>query len=153
MLLADLMKDYGDNQGIEILAFNGEDYYSAGGQMEYLHRHSTDLNQIHLVINLDGVGYHETPTGISFYGCPQTVQDAATQLISEFGEFEEMPQWLQGDHMVFVSQGIPAIAFTTAEFADVWIDIAHTKEDTPNKVDGVILAETAKFIFELIKRI
>jgi aminopeptidase YwaD len=153
MLLADLMKDYENIQGIEILAFNGEDYYSAGGQMEYLRTHSTDLTSIRLVINLDGVGYHETPTGVSFYDCPQSLQDAATRLISEFREFEEMPQWFQGDHMVFVSQGIPAIAFTTAEFSDVWIDIAHTREDTPDKVDGEILAETAKFIFELIKRI
>lgn len=152
MLLADLMKDYGNDQSIEILALNGEDHYSAGGQMEYLRRHLTDLNQIRLVINLDGVGYHKTPTGISFYECPQTIQAAATKLMGEFRDFEEMPQWFQGDHMVFVSQGVPAVAFTTAGFAEVWIDIAHTLEDTPDKVDGGKLADTAKFIFELISR-
>lgn len=153
MLLAERLKEYQGAQGIEILAFNGEDHYSAGGQMEYLRRHSEDLGQIRLVINLDGVGYHETPTGISFYDCPQPIQDTATRLISEFGEFEEMSQWFQGDHMVFVSQGIPAVAFTTADFAEVWMDIAHTPEDTPDKIDVKKLAEAAEFITTLIYRI
>jgi aminopeptidase YwaD len=153
MLLAERLKDYHGAQGIEILAFNGEDYYSAGGQMEYLRRHSKDLGRIRLVINLDGVGYQGTPTGISFYECLQPIQDTAIQLLSEYADFEEMPQWFQGDHMVFVSQGVPAIAFTTAGFSEVWADIAHTPEDRPDKIDVKKLAEAAEFITTLINRI
>jgi len=38
LLLAELLRNYRGNLGVEIVAFNGEDYYSAGGQMDYLRR-------------------------------------------------------------------------------------------------------------------
>ena len=57
MLLAELLGDYQGKSAVEILALNGEDYYSAGGQMEYLRRHQGSLGQISLAINLDGVGF------------------------------------------------------------------------------------------------
>ena len=38
LLLAEMLQDYRGKLGIEIVAFNGEDYYSAGEQMDYLHQ-------------------------------------------------------------------------------------------------------------------
>ena len=36
LLLADLLKDYDGDKLIEIVAFNGEDYYAVPGQMNYI---------------------------------------------------------------------------------------------------------------------
>ncbi|MBM3137145.1 MAG: M28 family peptidase [Chloroflexi bacterium] len=151
MLLAELLKDYQGKRGIEILAINGEDNYSAGGEMEYLRRHQGDFGKVRLVINIDGVGFKGKPTGISFYECPEEIQDTALKVAADHAGIEEMPQWYQGDHMVFLSQGVPAIALTTASFKEVWADIAHTPQDTPEIVDVEKLVETAKFISRLIE--
>ena len=74
MLLAELLKDYQGKKTIEILALNGEDYYSVGGQMEYLRRHQGKMDQIGLAVNLDGVGFAGHATGLSFYECSDEFQ-------------------------------------------------------------------------------
>jgi len=153
MLLAKLLKDNHGKQGIEILAINGEDNYSAGGEMEYLRRHQGNFGKIRLVFNIDGVGFKGKPTGISFYECPQVIQETALKLATDHEGIEEMPQWYQGDHMVFLSQGVPAIALTTASFAEVWADIAHTPQDTLEIVDEDMLVNVAKYISKLIERV
>jgi len=153
MLLAELMKKYQGRQGVEILAINGEDNYSAGGEMEYLRRHQGNFGQIRLDINIDGVGYKEMPTGISYYECPESIKTTSEGLLAVHPGIEEMPQWPQGDHMVFLSQSVPAIALTTAGFSEVWADIAHTEKDTIDIVDCSQLSEAAEFIHELINRL
>lgn len=153
MLLAELMHTYQGGQGVEILAINGEDNYSAGGEMEYMRRHQGKFNQIRLDINIDGVGYQEIPTGISYYECPEEVKNHAEMILSDHAGIVEMPQWPQGDHMVFLSQGVPAIALTTAGFSDIWADIAHTEKDTIDIVDCEKLADAAEFIHKLMSRL
>jgi len=153
MLLTQLMKTYQGRQGVEILAINGEDNYSAGGEMEYLRRHQGSFNQIRLDINIDGVGFKEMPTGISYYECPEDVKKHAEMLLADHPGIEEMQPWPQGDHMVFLSQGVPAIALTTAGFSEVWSDIAHTEKDTLEIVDFGKLVDAAMYIHELITRL
>jgi aminopeptidase YwaD len=153
MLLAELLKAYQGRQGVEILAINGEDNFSAGGEMEYLRRHQGKFGRIRLVINIDGVGFQERPTGISYYECPERIKKTAEGALADHPGIEEMPQWYQGDHMVFLSQGVPAIALTTSGFSEVWSDIAHTEKDTLEIVDVGKLADAAIYIHELILRL
>ena len=116
MLLAELLKDYQGKGTIEILALNGEDYYSVGGQMEYLRRHQGKMDQIKLAINLDGVGFAGHPTGLSFYECPEEYQKNALAVMGKYSGIEEMQPWFQGDHMVFVMNGVPADGFDHHRF-------------------------------------
>ncbi len=150
MLLAELLKDYQGQEGVEILALNGEDYYSAGGQMEYLRRNNGKMGQIRLVINLDGVGFIGHPTGLSFYEGSDKFQSAALAVMSNYPGIEEMPPWFQGDHMVFVMNGVPAMALTTTGFMQMETEIAHTSKDSPDKIDAGLLVEAACFLFDLI---
>ena len=115
---------------IEILALNGEDYYSVGGQMEYLRRHQGRMDQIELVINLDGVGFAGHATGLSFYECSEEFKRNALAVMGKYPGIEEMQPWFQGDHMVFVMNGVPAAALTTTGFMQMETGIAHTSRDT-----------------------
>ena len=80
-LLAEMLSKYQGNLGIEIVAFNGEDYYSAGGEMDYLHRCSSDFDKILVAINIDGAGYFEGNTAYSLYDCPPEIQQKAKQAL------------------------------------------------------------------------
>ena len=150
LLLAELLKDFAGKKTIEILALNGEDYYSAGGQMEYLRRHHGRMDQIELVINLDGVGFAGHATGLSFYECSEEFKRNALAAMGKYPGIEEMQPWFQGDHMVFVMNGVPAAALTTTGFMQMETGIAHTSRDTIDQIDVQLLAEAAQFLFDLI---
>lgn len=54
LLCAQMLSDYRGENCIEIVALNGEDHYSAGGQMDYLKRYGTEMPKIMLAINIGG---------------------------------------------------------------------------------------------------
>ena len=58
MLLAELLTDYSDQPEIELVAFNGEDYFAASGQTLYLNQNQTLSKDVLFNINIDGAGYH-----------------------------------------------------------------------------------------------
>jgi aminopeptidase YwaD len=146
MLLAHLLRDHQGQPAVEIASLNGEDYWSAGGEMEYVRRNQGQWQNMRLLINIDGAGYQGHPTGISYYECPKEFKDAAVRLLPGFPTITGMDPWPMGDHMIFVQNGVPAAALTTTNFTQVWQEIAHTEKDTTAIVDPALLAETARFI-------
>jgi len=146
MLLARLLKEYKGDRMVEIASLNGEDYWSAGGQMEYVRANTGAWGQMRLLVNIDGTGYRGYPTGISYYECPRPLTDAAQAALKNYPGITNMDPWFMGDHMIFVQNGVPAAALTTANFVEVWKQIAHTEKDSPEIVDPNLLAETARFI-------
>ena len=112
LLLAEMLRAYQGDHCIEIAALNGEDHYSAGGQMDYLARYGNDLGQILLVVNIDDVGYIKGGSAYSTYGLPE---DTRAKVDTVFGEYDGLIQgepWFNGDHMIFVQNGVPAAALT-----------------------------------------
>ena len=146
MLLAHLLRSYSGERMIEIASLNGEDYWSAGGQMEYIRRNADTWDQMRLLINIDGAGYRGFPTGISYYECPEDLTAAAKKAQADFPSITDMDPWFMGDHMIFVQNGVPAAALTTANFVEVWKQIAHTEKDSIDIVDPALLVEAACFI-------
>lgn len=62
LLLAELLADYAGETRLEIVAINGEDYYSAPGEIHYLAAIRDHLSEIVVAINFDGAGYHRSDT-------------------------------------------------------------------------------------------
>jgi aminopeptidase YwaD len=144
LLLAEMLKDYNGGTGIEIIAFNGEDYYSAGGQMDYLKRYRNEMSKIKLAINIDDIGYIKGRTAFSLYECPDAISNRMRTVFGEFKGLMQGEPWYQGDHMIFVQNKIPAIAFTAEFMKELMAEITHTPKDTPDIVDCSKLVETAR---------
>ncbi len=150
LLLAELLKEYRGSPRIELVALNGEDHYSAGGEMSYLRENEGKLASIQLTINIDGVGYQGHPSQLSFYGCSGQVESSARQLLSTYPFVQPGEAWYQSDHMVFAMNQVPAMALTTSAFMEMETEIAHTEADTPDKVDAQLLVETALFLRDML---
>jgi len=150
LLLADMLQKYDGPMGIEFVALNGEDNFSAGGQMDYLHRYGNELKKTLVAINLDDVGYIKGKTAFSIYECPDFINKKAHHVFSSFNGIIRGEQWFQGDHMIFVQKGIPAIAFTAEKMKDLMAQITHTQKDTPELVDCTKLVEIASALKEFI---
>ena len=150
LLLADMLQKYDGPMAIEFIAFNGEDNFSAGGQMDYLRRYGNELEKTLVAINLDDVGYIKGKTAFSLYECPDTISKKAHHVFSSFNGIIRGEEWFQGDHMIFVQKEIPTIAFTAEKMSDLMAQITHTQKDTPELLDCMKLVEIASALKEFI---
>ena len=155
LLLARLLDDYSGDLQIELVAFSGEDYYAVPGQMNYIAANQDNFNQIMLNINIDGAGYKDGPSALSFYGLPSFIENEAREVLASSEGVIEGTQWSQGDHSIFIQYGRPALAATSQWFAD-HIDsqtITHTPEDKTEIVDCQKLVELASTLNTLIRKL
>jgi aminopeptidase YwaD len=150
LLLAELLRDYDGEQGIELVALNGEDHYSAAGELLYLSENQGRLGEIAVAINLDDVGYIKGKNAYSFYGCPDELADHARRVFAAHPDLVEGEPWYQSDHMIFVQNGVPAMAVTSDRFMEMMESITHTADDTLDKVYAHRLVKLALALRDLL---
>jgi aminopeptidase YwaD len=153
LLLAELLVDYGGCPLVEMVAFNGEDYYAVPGQMLYLQQNQERFEEIRLNINIDGAGFHEGKTAISYYALPEEIETAANAVVNRYAGIVQGEPWYQGDHSIFVQAGRAAVAVTSEWFSKN-IDnqgITHTPKDNLTIVDCAKLVEAAQALQGLIR--
>jgi aminopeptidase YwaD len=149
-VLAELLKTYSGKLGIELIAFNGEDYYSAPGQVHYLQSNQGKLEQIRLAINIDGAGYKEGKTAYSLYECPPEISAAVQKAFTTQKNAVEGELWYQSDHSIFIQNGVPAVAITSDQLMDLSTNITHTTKDVPEIVDPGKLVDVAIALRDVI---
>lgn len=150
LLLAELLEDYSADLGIEIVALNGEDDYSAAGQVQYLRDTAGRLAEVVLGINIDVAGYHQGNSVYSLYDCPQELASPICTAVSSQKGIIEGEQWYQSDHMIFVQNQRPALAITSDRFMELSTHITHTPGDTPDLVDQDKLVNIALALRDLL---
>jgi aminopeptidase YwaD len=149
-LLAELLADYSGDLCLEIVALNGEDYYSAPGEMDYLRRNAGRFDEIVLGINIDGAGYCEGRTAYSTYDCPPQIEGCIQQAFSRHSEMVEGERWYQSDHSLFLMNQRPALAITSQRFMELLTTVAHTPKDHPGIVDPTKLVDIASALNDLL---
>ena len=153
LLLAELLKDYDGEMGIELVPFNGEDHYSAAGEIAYLKANEGRLNEILLNINIDAAGYHGKKNVYSLYESSEELASLIRDTFAANKTLAKGEPWYQGDHMVFAMQGVPALAITSEGFMEIETKFAHTPADRPELVDCAQLVEVANALWELLQNL
>ncbi len=149
LCVAGLMKDRKLMNDLELVAFNGEDYYSVPGQMQYMK--STAIEDVALVINADGVGVKGRKIGVAHINVSQHDRDIFLKVQHDYKNIQEIEPWVEGDHSMFTMQGIPALAITSTDIFDMVETIIHTPEDTLDKLDQDLIEETARYIVGILE--
>jgi aminopeptidase YwaD len=155
LVLAELLKDYSGKYPIELVIFNGEDYYGAPGQVKYIEQNKGRFGDIFLNINIDGAGYKEGLSCFSPFNLPENILDALHEVLWDTPEIVEGLPWYQGDHSLFLQNGCPAIAVSSQWFIENMEcqEITHTPKDNLDVVDYERVAECTVGIMELIKKL
>jgi len=153
MILAEMLADYQGNNCIEIAALNGEDHYSAGGQMDYLNRYGDEFKRVIIAVNVDDVGFVKGRSAFSFYNCSPELEKDAKSYFKDFPGLVEGEQWFNGDHMIFVQKEISSLAFTAEEMPELMATVTHTPMDTPEIIDPSKLVELAFALKTLINQL
>jgi len=148
--VAEALRDEGFDHGtgIEMLVVNGEDTYSAAGEVRYLAE--ANLHEVALAINVDGIGLPGGDTAWSLYGCPDELADVLRGQLEQPGLVEGQA-WIQSDHAVFAMRGCPALAFTSADLDTALGWVAHAPTDTPDGVDVRSVETTAGAIADVVR--
>lgn len=155
LLLAELLSEYDGDLFLEIVAFNGEDYFSAPGQVLYLNNILKGYDRLMLNINIDGAGYKDGKSAFSFYELPDELLNHSKSVIKKFDGIKEGSQWFQGDHGIFIQNGIPAIAVSSDWFIEN-IDrqeITHTPKDNIEVVNMEKVVEIAFALNSLVREL
>jgi aminopeptidase YwaD len=150
LLLAEMLADYQGKMGIEIVAFNGEDNYTAGGEMDYLRRYGHELDRAVIAMNIDDVGFVNGKTGYSFYECPEGLRNTVKAVFHDYSGLIEGEQWYSGDHMIFAQKAIPTMAITSERVIELMHTITHTPADVPEIVGCNKLVELATALKQLV---
>ncbi len=151
LLLAELLAGYSGDLGVELVALNGEDYYSAPGETLYVARNVGLWEEVVLGINIDGAGFVRGDTAYSLYGCPPDITAAVRDACGGQEGMAAGEPWYQSDHSLFLMHQRPALAITSGLFAEIWSRYAHTPDDLPEIVEARKLARTALALRDLIE--
>ncbi len=135
---------------LEFVAFNGEDYYAAPGQVAYLQAAGESLYGIDLVINIDGAGLAGAANTIALFDPPAALAGQIRQAMALHPHIVEIEPWPQGDHTMFWQRGVTAVAFTTAGAWDLVGSIIHTEHDTVEGVSAAGLREIVAIVGDII---
>jgi len=149
LLLAEKLGNYQEPIPVEIVALNGEDYYSNPGEVLYLKEIQNQPENILLGVNIDGAGYIKGDTAVSSYGCPPVVEKLIHTLINSTTGVVNGDPWYQGDHALFIQNEIPALGVTSERMEDI-LAVAHTSRDTPALVDCAKLVAVSDFLCHLL---
>jgi aminopeptidase YwaD len=150
MLLAELLKDYTGPIEVELVAINGEDYYSNPGETLYLNSNSGRMDEIMLAVNVDGVAFHQGGCVWSAYDLPPEIASTVSQAFNSQPGITQGESWCQGDHMLFVMNQRPAIAVTSEDARQIVSEIAHTDKDRSDLIDPTHLVHLASAFQELV---
>ncbi|NLE76490.1 MAG: Zn-dependent exopeptidase M28 [Chloroflexi bacterium] len=150
LLVAKLLKDYASDMQIELVAVNGEDDYSAAGELLWLAQNQGRLEEIGLGINLDALGFHRGRTAYSLYGCPPPLEQTIHAALAAHEGLMEGEPWYQSDHAVLMQKGVPALAVTSEGVGEILATVAHSQGDLPEVVDPQRLATASLALRDLL---
>ncbi|MBP2144545.1 aminopeptidase YwaD [Methanococcus voltae] len=131
---------------VEIVPFNGEEYYGVTGQLKYLEYLKKQNINIKLVINIDSAGYKSSNNALSFYNISE---DDVNKIINKYNVVLGT-EWYAGDHAMFAFQGTPCIVATSSDLFEKGIFTTHTYADTLENVDENLLDELANNLYHII---
>ena len=151
LTLSEMLKDaIPVDASLELVAFNGEDYFSTPGQTTYLDTYSGAFKQIKLAANCDGLGLRNSKTGLSFIACPEDYVDHIESINQSFRTIEKLSPWYQGDHMLFASAQVPTLAITSTGIFEIMDDVIHTQNDQLSLIEPELVGEVCLFLQEII---
>ncbi|MGC6768213.1 M28 family metallopeptidase [Enterococcus sp. LJL51] len=135
---------------IEIVLFNGEDYYSTPGEKAYMSTYLQEPDKFICAFNVDGLGMQDSKTSYSFYECGEEFEKLVSSFARDFPDVEQIDPWPMGDHMLFAGCGIPTVAVTASNIFMLMESVMHTPADNLTIVDSDKIEAAVSFLLDCI---
>lgn len=139
------------DRDIEIVPFNGEEYYEASGEVAYLEYLRGQKEQEILVINIDSPCHKGAQTAIAYYNIADQEQERFNALMKCHPGIVTGEPWYAGDHCMFAFQGVSCLTVSSSDLFEGGLKDTHTERDTIETLDLSYIQKTADYLSELIK--
>lgn len=146
LLISRYLKEVETRHNIEFVAYGGEDSWFPG---DALYTQEYPPENIAAVINIDGIGFKEVQTSITFFGCPEQLQDTVMNTAKNYGDFVT-GQFYESDHGFFWPLGIVTLALTSHDLMGLLGKITHTENDTPDILDYRKIEQAAGLVRDVV---
>ncbi len=150
LALAQYWRQRGQDVPVELVFFNGEDYFSNPGETLYFDTVLAEPGNVTWAANLDGVGLRGSAQGAAAFHWPPAWQ-AALQQAQQLTDVAPLEPWPQGDHMLFVLKDIPTLAFTSVNIFSMVDTVIHTVHDTLELVDTGKLVQVSRCLDHIVQ--
>jgi aminopeptidase YwaD len=135
---------------VDIVPFNGEEYYGACGELEYLKLIERQEDKIELMINIDSPCHKGAQTAISCYNLNDSLNDIVKCVMDRSDGIIQGQEWYAGDHATFVFRGIPCLVATSCDLFSGGLEYTHTPKDTLDTIDIDMVKYTVRYLSEVI---
>jgi len=135
---------------IDIVPFNGEEYYEASGEVEYLKFIDDNQDKIFFVVNIDSPCHVGSEIAVSLYNLKADTKKLINCLMGERQNVVYGPEWYAGDHAAFAFRGIPCIVLSSSDLFDGALNATHTMKDNIQTVDLSLIEYAADYINDFI---
>ncbi len=135
---------------IDIVPFNGEEYYEASGQVEYLKQVNAKQDKLSLVINIDSPCHIGSEIAVSLHNFSDSAKETVSRLMQSHNGVVRGIEWYAGDHMIFAFMGVPCMVLSSSDLFEGALDKTHTMQDTPDTVDLNQVEIAARYIADCI---
>ena len=142
-----------NNYDINIVPFNGEEYYEASDEVEYLKYINSSQDRVSLVINIDSPCHAGSKIAASLYNFDDPAKDVLDHLMQTQNEVVYGTEWYAGDHAAFAFRGIPCMVLSSSDLFEGGLDNTHTMRDTLDTVDLSQIELAVNFINHTILQI
>ena len=139
------------NYDIDIVPFNGEEYYEASGEVAYLEHIRSGQDSVSLVINIDSPCHVGSKIAVSLYNFDDPAKKVVDHLMQTQNEVGYGPEWYAGDHAAFTFRGIPCMVLSSSDLFEGGLDNTHTMRDTLDTVDLSQIELAANFIAQGVR--
>ena len=131
--------------GLELVAFNGEEYLPMGDD-EYLRRAKSYFSSIQCAINMDGVGPSLGSTSITAFSESAALEIKVRKISAAFPGVVWVEPWPESNHSTFVFRGIPALALSAVGTRA----LAHQPYDDLAGMSASKLDEVASLVEKIV---
>ena len=138
---------------VDVVPFNGEEYFAASGEMSYLDLLTKRGETPALMINIDSPCHLGSKLAVSAYNLTPAMTDALNATLRRHPLVEPGDAWYAGDHAIFAFQSVPCLALSSADLFTGALARTHTPADLPETVDPALFAPAARFVAEVAEAV
>jgi aminopeptidase YwaD len=144
--LAEILSNIEFPFGLELIAFNGEEYLPIG-DTEYLRRGGEGLEHIVAAINMDGAGAALGSSSIAIFSASMVFNKLVDECVKRFPGVVWVDPWPESNHSTFAYRNVPSLAISSVGTRA----IAHSPADTIDQASPAKLTEIVALASDIIE--
>jgi aminopeptidase YwaD len=145
LALAETLTQENLEVGLEFIAFGDEEYYAYTDGM-YVERYGSQMADIILAINIDGVGQQLGTNNVALMAASEPLRNLLDETLKAYPGVIWIDPWPQSNHSTFAWRGVPSVALNSRGV----MSLIHQPQDTMMWMSEAKLGEVVSLVGDIV---